>query len=268
MPKVLDKGFINLIDKMGCDAAIASAARVSYNKQDEILAEYNIAKDTKLIRYLMRHNHTSPFEMAELKFHVKLPIFVARQWMRHRTGSFNEISARYTQLSSDYYVPDIKRCQFQSHDNKQGSSQDYVDPNIQHLWQDMIYQAMNTANQDYRELVRSDIAKELARIVLPLSQYTEFYWKVDLHNLFHFMLLRSDNHAQFEIREYSKALEKIVKEHFPISYQAWVDYKRDAVTFSKQEMEHLLRTHSYCYLDQPDTLSNREWKEFKQKLGS
>ena len=221
---VLDHGFIELLDHMGSDSAIADAARVSYKGAKKMMA------DSNLIRYLMRNKHTSPFEMCELKFHIKLPIFVARQWVRHRTASINEISARYTELPSDFYVPsDVKS---QSERNKQGSGGPLKDQGVQ----TELYDSMCESFRDYSHNLHVGMAREQARIVLPLGTYTEWIWKCDLRNIFHFLSLRLDEHAQWEIREYAKEIYKMVQKLFPVSCAAFDDYILNSVTLSAKEI--------------------------------
>jgi len=230
----LDFGFVRLVDYMGSDAAIVQAARVSYGK-----GTTKIHQDRGLIRYLMRHNHTSPFEMVEFKFHCKMPIFVARQWIRHRTASVNEYSLRYSKAIGDFYVPSATAIRFQSKTNRQGGSEETVPEELQQRVLQIIKAHSEKAWSDYEELEAHDIARELARIHLPLSLYTEWYWKIDLSNLLHFLKLRIDAHAQYEIRVYAEAIAEIVKNIVPITWEAFTDYVIAARQFSKQEIEVL-----------------------------
>ncbi len=216
-------GYIKLLDVMGSDQDIVDAARISYDRQGD-------SKDRALIRYLLRHKHTSPFEMAEMKFELRMPIFVARQWVRHRTASMNEVSARYTELPDDMFVPE--RVSVQSTDNKQGRGKFIDSEEIL----GSIEMANTKAYEWYEQLLSEGVSRELARGVLPLNIYTKFVWKMDLHNLMHFLNLRLDPHAQQEIRDYATVIEKMVEEHFPLAYEAFVDYVRDAYTLSRMEV--------------------------------
>lgn len=204
--KVLDKGFLLVVDKMGDDTSIVNAARVSYNSRP-------VSDDRKLINYLITHEHMSPFEMCEITFHVKAPIFVARQWFRHRTGSYNEISGRYSVLKEEYYVPE--KLYGQSEKNKQSSGEElnvtpyYIDATCM-----MIFET-------YNKLIEMGVSREQARMILPLNTYTEFYFKTDLRNLLHFLELRCSMDAQYEIRQYALAIKDIVKAWVPLTYEAW-----------------------------------------------
>ena len=215
--KVLDHGFIRLVDKMGNDDSIAQSARVSCGEGTKA-----IRTDEKLIEYLSKNKHGTPFEMVVFKFHVKLPIFIARQWMRHRAGTFNEISARYSEMKDCFYIPKMERIQAQSKINKQGSGEELSNVN-KTLAYNIFLKASENAFNDYKELLNLGVSRELARTVLSTSIYTEFYWKVDLRNLLSFISLRSDSHAQFEIREYSDAIFKIIKDIVPITCKAYTD---------------------------------------------
>lgn len=235
---VLDQGFVRLVDWMGDDAAVVQAARVSYGE-----GTTNVNDDRGLIRYLMRHWHTTPFEMVEFKFHLKMPIFVARQWIRHRTASINEESGRYSVLKSEFYWPDAWRTQSKS--NKQGSEGLVDEATSRMIFEDLdslyrgsaeFYEAMITEEDEGGP----DVARELARIALPLSTYTEFYWKIDLHNLLHFLRLRLDSHAQQEIREVADPLAEVVQEICPHSWEAFEDYRLNAVTLSAMEWERIV----------------------------
>lgn len=305
--KVLDHGFVRLVDYMGSDAAIVQAARVSYGKGTKKLSE-----DRGLIRYLMRHRHTTPFEMCEIKFHIKLPIFVARQWVRHRTANINEYSARYSILDKEFYVPDrayleklqqearqtkaqsegqddlfefskdagaeLKTIGRQSETNKQGRELDINEIEAaDHL--KAIKDISSRAYGTYERLLNktatgeelnpnhSGIARELARIVLPTNYYSQWYWKIDLHNLLHFLSLRADEHAQHEIREYAYAIEKIVAQWVPLTWEAFVDYRLNSVSLSRLEVElvtKLLKGEECSFA--ASGLSKREWKELSKKL--
>lgn len=232
--KVLDHGFVRLIDYMGDDGAIVQAARVSYGKGTKTPSD-----DRSLIRYLMRHRHTTPFEMCEIKFHVKLPIFVARQWMRHRMSSYNEVSGRYSVVRDEFYLPGVERFTRQSESNSQGSSDKIIEGALDFRG-DRYIRSSNSFAAYEREL-EAGLSREIARTELPLSTYTEFYWKIDLHNLLHFLQLRMDSHAQYEIRVYAEAIAEIVKLWVPIAWEAFVDYRLEAVTLSRMEMGLLRR---------------------------
>ena len=223
--KVLDHGYIKYLDHMGSDEDIEAAARISYEKRGR-------SETRALIRYLMRHNHTSPFEMAELKFEIKMPIFVARQWVRHRTASMNEYSLRYSEATDEFYIPEYARAQDMI--NKQGSD-GFIEYPIQFATKELSEELYKR----YKGMIDAGISKELARIILPTNNYTKFVWKIDLHNLFHFLKLRTDSHAQLEIREYAQVIEVMVKRLFPISYEAWVDYKALSYTLSCEEVQIL-----------------------------
>jgi len=230
---LLDHGGVALLDYMGSDKAIEQAARVSFVGDEE---EERTEEQTRgLIRYLIRHKHTTPLEMVELKFWVKCPIFVARQWIRHRTANTNEISGRYTELPDEFYVPATSRMNAQSVSNKQGSAKTIL-PQADDL-RDQISAGQVSARQDYEHFLKVDLAKELARINLPVSQYTEFVWKIDLHNLMHFLALRMDSHAQWEIREYGNVMAKMTQAVAPVAYEAFEDYRLNAVTFSGPVMD-------------------------------
>lgn len=269
--KVLDHGFVRLVDcmprvipsgyeKLRCDYAIAEAARVSYgggSKGEEA--------DGKLIRYLLRNKHTSPFEMVKFKFHLKLPIFVQRQLIRHRTANVNEISGRYTQLKDEFYVPLEPRKQ--SSNNKQGSEdwENGVPDELMETYNE--YMDKNSEVYSlYNKLVESNMAKEVARICLPQNIYTELYWCMDLHNLLHFVKLRASNHAQAEIREYAFAIDAILRDLCPVTMRAFEDFIEDSVSFSTTELRLVNR-----YLSGDTDLSKqfhnkREYQEFVEKM--
>ncbi len=261
--KCLDHGFIRLVDYMGTDASIVQAARVSYGKGTK-----SVSEDRNLIRYLMRHQHTSPFEMVEAKFHVRLPIFVARQWIRHRTANVNEYSMRYSESLGLYYVPRVEDIAEQSKDNKQGRGE-----NLEEVLAIDLRERIRNQNEMsdifYHELLDEGVARELARINSPVSTYTEWYWKNDLRNIFHFLKLRMDKHAQKEIRVYAFTMADIIKKIVPISYEAFEDYVLNAVTFSAIEMEALRRVlHGHNAKDAAEEvgLKGRELKEFLGKI--
>jgi len=232
--KCLDKGFVRLVDFMGDDSAIVQAARVSYGNGTKSYRE-----DRGLIRYLMRNSHTSPFEMVEFKFHVRLPIFVARQWIRHRTANVNEYSGRYSEMTDEFYVPDLIQLRHQSKNNKQGRSEQNLELHHAENVLKKMKQSQKNSYNEYKFYLEEDLARELARINLPLSSYTEWYWKIDLHNLFHFLRLRLDSHAQFEIRIYAEAIAEIIKKIVPISFEAFEDFRLYSKSFSRIELEFL-----------------------------
>lgn len=223
--RVLDHGFVRLVDVMGTDVSVVEAARVSTG---------SVSKDTKLIDYLMKHGHTSPFEMCELKFHIKAPIFVARQWLRHRTANVNEMSGRYRELPCERYIPDTLRVQGQDTTNKQGSDGELsavvVDDFLTNLWHGSFI-----ATTGYDVALSDGVARELARIGLPLNTYTEFFWKNDLHNTLGFLKQRLHPHAQWEIRQYAELIAEFVKQRFPVSWEAFDNHVLSAHTLSRDE---------------------------------
>tara|TARA_B100000686_G_scaffold355368_1_gene473664 strand:- start:41399 stop:42373 length:975 start_codon:yes stop_codon:yes gene_type:complete len=231
--KCLDKGFVRLVDSMGGDDAIVQAARVSYGQGTS-----KVSQDRGLIRYLMRHRHTTPFEMVEFKFHCKMPIFVARQWVRHRTANINEYSLRYSEARDEFYYPDLKHIQFQSTLNKQGRRGD-VPEDLKKKVKKYFKEISEKSFLMYSELNEAGIARELARAILPVNLYTEWYWKNDLHNLLHFIGLRSDDHAQYEIRVYSNAMGESVKAVAPFAWEAYQDYVVKGMRFSRVEQSLL-----------------------------
>lgn len=263
--KCLDHGFVRLVDVMGDDGSIVQAARVSYGAGTKTVNE-----DRGLIRYLMRHKHTTPFEMVEFKFHIKLPIFIARQWIRHRTANVNEYSGRYSIMKDDFYLPDLDQIRPQSENNKQGRSDETFSTDKAKAIREKLDNVQKELYTEYESLLGEDLARELARINLPLSNYTEWYWKIDLHNLFHFLRLRIDSHAQYEIRVYGEALAGIVKEIVPHAWQAFEDYSLNSANFSKPElkaMKKLLEGQKVEDLDLDEIgLSKREFSEFQLKL--
>jgi thymidylate synthase (FAD) len=270
---VLDHGFVRVIDYMGDDAAVVQAARVSYGRGTR-----RVSEDTGLLRYLMRHRHTTPFEMCEIKFHVKLPIFVARQWIRHRTANVNEYSARYSVLDREFYIPEAGHLAAQSSANRQGrgealSSREAAEV-LQMLREDASrcfdhYEQMLNENPDGtpREPGRRGLARELARMNVTLNTYTQWYWKIDLHNLLHFLGLRADRHAQYEIRVYAERMSEIVAAWVPTVYRAFQDYRLDAVTFSGSMLTILRKMLAGRPVDQASSgLSKREWGELMEVL--
>ena len=232
---VLDHGFVSLVDYMGSDEDVERAARVSYGYGTRRTSETR-----GLIRYLRRHRHTTPSEMVELKFHCAMPIFVARQWIRHRTANLNEYSGRYSLLPLLFYRPAPEHLQAQSATNRQGrsgASLDAIYDEAVARWERLRREAADT----YEWLVQRDVARELARIDLPLSTYTQWYWKIDLHNLFHFLAVRADPHAQYEIRAYARVMAGMLKRVAPLSFEAWVDYELAGAHLSRAELDAIRR---------------------------
>ena len=271
---VLDHGFVRVVDYMGDDAAIVQAARVSYGKGTR-----QASQDEGLIRYLMRHRHTSPFEMCEIKLHVKLPMFIARQWIRHRTANVNEYSARYSILDKEFYVPAADQLAVQSSINNQGRGEAINRDDAEKILDLMKGDAAQAFNS-YEQLINSDadgkpidperpaLARELARIGLPLSTYTQWYWKTDLHNLFHFMALRADSHAQYEIRVYADVIRDIANRWVPLASKAFEDYRLHGVELSRDAIEVVRRRLRGENVERETTgLSLREWRELQDLLG-
>src|SRR5262245_55380728 len=271
---VLDHGFVRVIDYMGDDAAIVQAARVSYGKGTR-----KISEDRGLINYLLRHRHTTPFEMCEIKFHVKLPIFVARQWIRHRTANVNEYSARYSVLDDEFYVPAPEHLAAQSQVNKQGRD-DVLPPAEATKVLAAIKDEGARAYGLYAHLLNEDVkgeaadpsrhglARELARMVLPANIYTQWYWKIDLHNLLHFLSLRADVHAQYEIRAYAEAMLDVVKRWVPITYEAFTQHRLNSVTLSAAAWEVVKRMLAGEDVPEEQSgLGKREWRELMAALG-
>jgi thymidylate synthase (FAD) len=232
--KVLDKGFVRLVDYLGNDERIVQAARVSYGKGTKTYRE-----DKALINYLLRNDHTSPFEQVVMTFHVKLPIFVARQWIRHRTARVNEISGRYSVMKSDFYLPSTTDIAFQSENNKQGRATTAVPPKVRKQVLAILEKHQKELYGKYEELLEFNIARELARINLPLSLYTEWFWQIDLHNLFRFLSLRLDAHAQMEIRDYAAVVHAIGGTVCPIAFEAFDEHVLSGARFSKSELSAL-----------------------------
>jgi len=262
---VLDHGFVRVVDYMGDDAAIVQAARVSYGAGTR-----TVSSDRGLIRYLMRHRHTTPFEMCELKLHVKLPMFVARQWIRHRTANVNEISARYSLLDREFYIPSEDSLAVQSASNKQGRG-DTLDAATAAKVLDILKADAARCYENYEAMHdEHGLARELARMNLPVNIYTQWYWKVDLHNLLHFLSLRMHPHAQYEIRVFADVIGELVKKWVPFAYEAFEDYRLGGAFFSKAEVDVLRRALAgepvAPLLDQAK-LSGRERREFEKKLG-
>jgi thymidylate synthase (FAD) len=258
--RVLDKGFVRLVDYMGGDARIVQAARVSYGAGTKSFRE-----DSALIDNLLRQEHTSPFEQVILTFHVKLPIFVARQWIRHRTARVNEVSGRYSVMKDDFYVPAAAAVAMQSTDNKQGREREAIPEDAARSYISRMEQGQRSAYQDYSELIEAGLARELARIDLPLSLYTEWYWQIDLHNLFRFISLRLDPHAQMEIREYARVLLEITRAVAPAACGSFENHILGGTRFSSEEMAELkLRLAG----TQTPGLSGKKLDRFEEKLKS
>jgi thymidylate synthase (FAD) len=267
---LLDHGFVRVIDYMGDDGAIVQAARVSYGRGTK-----RVSEDAGLIRYLMRHRHSTPFEMCELKLHVKLPIFVARQWIRHRTANVNEYSARYSVLDREFYIPAPAQLAAQSDSNRQGRGavlQGDEAAEVLALLRDDAARCYDhytyMLNEDSADPRRQGLARELARMNLTLNAYTQWYWKIDLHNLLHFCALRADPHAQYEIRVYADAILDVVRAWVPQAHAAFVDYRLGAATFSAPMLIVLRRLLAGEKVAQESSgLSKREWTEMMDVLG-
>jgi thymidylate synthase (FAD) len=263
--EVLDHGFIRVIDYMGDDAAICQAARVSYGKGTK-----SVQNDAGLIRYLMRHWHSTPFEMCEIKLHVKLPVFVARQWIRHRTANVNEYSARYSILDREFYIPAPEHINAQSTVNNQGRGGLLEGEEAARVLE--ILKADSTRAYDhYEEMISQDgqdgLARELARMNLPANIYTQWYWKVDLHNLFHFLRLRADTHAQYEIRVYAEAICRVVADWVPAAYGAFGDYRLGGANLSATALDCVRRMLKGEEVTQETSgMSKGEWREFEGVL--
>lgn len=256
---VLDKGFIRLVDYMGGDSRIVQSARVSYGEGTKTVRE-----DGALIDYLLRHQHTSPFEQVILTFHIKLPIFIARQWIRHRTARVNEISGRYSIMKNDCYVPALDNIAYQSTDNKQGRSDEVIPEAQAKEVQDILIHQQDDAFDGYTELISKNIARELARINLPLSTYTEWYWQIDLHNLFHFLRLRCDSHAQMEIRVYAEKILEICKKVAPLATESFEKHIKNGISFSAEEMTAIRNLYNGKDLG----LSGKALERFTEKINS
>lgn len=255
-----EHGVVNLIDVMGDDSDVEHAARISYGEGTR-----SVSKTRHLIRYLMRHRHTSPFEMCEVKFFIKLPIFVMRQLVRHRTANLNEYSGRYSIMSEDMYVPPDEYIQEQSTVNNQGRGAEIEYKGEVKFEFNRQY---DNALQAYQNLLDLNVARELSRTILPVGNYTEVIWKVDLHNFFNFCRLRMDSHAQVEIQDYAKAMYNLVKPYFPICCEAFEDYGLNAKTFSEKEMNIIRDNLDGSWVMAKYGLSERESKEFLEKLRS
>jgi thymidylate synthase (FAD) len=271
---VLDHGFVRVIDYMGDDGAIVQAARVSYGRGTR-----RVSEDAGLIRYLMRHRHSTPFEMCEIKYHVKLPIFVARQWIRHRTANVNEYSARYSILDREFYIPAPEHLAAQSSVNRQGRGSVLGGEEAAQVL-DLLRSDAARCYDHYAEMLNEDaagapldpsrqgLARELARMNLTLNTYTQWYWKIDLHNLFHFLSLRADAHAQYEIRAYADAMLTTVEAWVPLACQAFRDYRLGAATLSGPMLTVVRRMLAGEVVGQGDSgLNRREWEELMAALG-
>ena len=271
---VLDHGFVRVIDYMGDDGAVVQAARVSYGRGTR-----RVSEDRGLIRYLMRHHHTTPFEMCEIKYHVKLPIFVARQWIRHRSANVNEYSARYSILDDEFYIPRAENLAAQSAANRQGRGQVLGGPEAERVLK-LLREDAERAYAHYQEMLNEDddgnpidperdgLARELARMDLTLNVYTQWYWKIDLHNLLHFLSLRADAHAQHEIRAYAEAMLETVKHWVPLTHDAFMDYRMGGAQLSAKGLEVVGRLIAGETVDQQSSgLPKREWRELMETLG-
>lgn len=264
--QVLDHGFIRVIDYMGDDGAIVQAARVSYGAGTK-----HVQNDEGLIRYLMRHWHSTPFEMCEVKLHVKLPVFVARQWIRHRTANVNEYSARYSILDREFYIPEPAQLAAQSVVNNQGRGEVLTGAESARVLEILKRDAAQCYD-DYEAMLSQDgqqgLARELARMNLPMNIYTQWYWKTDLHNLFHFLRLRADAHAQYEIRVYAEAIAACVRDWVPLAFAAFEDYRMGGMTLSAKAIAVLKRRLAGEVVGQEDSgMSKGEWRELLEVWG-
>lgn len=254
---VLDKGFVRLVDYFGGDQRIVQSARVSYGEGTK-----SVSQDGALIDYLLRHQHTSPFEQVVMTFHVKMPIFVARQWVRHRTGRMNEVSGRYSIMKEEFYVPEADKVAPQSKDNKQGRASEAFDSETANKIINQLEEGQKSSYENYSELLDAGLAREIARINLPLSLYTEFYWEMDLHNLFHFLKLRLDSHAQYEIRVYAEVMLEMCKKVAPMATESFINHQNNGVNFSGEEMDALR-----AILDgKPNPLEGKKKDRFEEKI--
>ncbi len=271
---VLDHGFVRVIDYMGDDSAVVQAARVSYGKGTK-----KVNEDSGLIKYLMRHWHSTPFEMCEIKYHIKLPIFIARQWIRHRTANVNEYSARYSILDKEFYLPAPENLAKQSAVNRQGRGEVLDDKQAQHVL-DLLREDSERCYRGYQEMLNENesgevidpkqdgLARELARMNLTLNYYTQWYWKVDLHNLMHFLRLRADAHAQYEIRAYASCMMETLQRWVPLTYAAFMDYRVGAAHISASGLALIKRLLQGEKVTQETSgLSKREWLELIEVLG-
>jgi thymidylate synthase (FAD) len=271
---VLDHGFVRVIDYMGDDGAVVQAARVSYGKGTK-----RVNEDKGLIQYLMRHRHSTPFEMCEIKYHVKLPIFVARQWIRHRTANVNEYSARYSILDNEFYLPSPEHLAVQSSSNRQGRG-DALPPIEAARVLDLLREDSARSYRDYAYMLnedesgkvvdesRSGLARELARMNLSLNFYTQWYWKTDLHNLLNFLSLRADAHAQYEIRVYAEAMISTLERWVPMTAEAFRNYRIGGAQLSASALAVVKKMIGGEPVSQPESgMSKREWSELMQVLG-
>jgi thymidylate synthase (FAD) len=270
---VLDHGFIRVIDYMGDDAAVVQAARVSYGAGTK-----KIREDAGLINYLMRHRHTSPFEMCEIKLHAKMPIFVAREWVRHRVANLNEISGRYSILDNEFYLPAPEQLGTQSRSNRQGRGETITGPESMRVLE-ILREDAERAYSHYEEMLneniagetldpaKSGLARELARMNLSVNFYTQWYWKIDLHNLLHFLNLRTDPRAQYEIRVYADAILDVIKQWVPLTYAAFMDYRMGAYELSAKGLAAVRRLLRGEQVDRESTgMSPGEWRELMETL--
>ncbi len=257
--KVLDKGFVRLVDYYGSDQRIVQSARVSYGDGTK-----SVSQDGALIDYLLRHQHTSPFEQVVFTFHVKMPIFVARQWVRHRMGRMNEVSGRYSVMRDEFYVPEDSCIAKQSTDNKQGRCSEPLPQDEAEEFRRAFEAGQKLSYEAYSKMLDKGLAREIARINLPLSLYTEFYWQMDLHNLFHFLKLRLDSHAQYEIREYAKVILEMVRKVCPMATSSFENDMEKSVAFTGEEMDALR-----LVLDgKENPLEGKKLERFKEKIRS
>ncbi len=270
---ILDHGFIRVIDYMGDDTSIVQAARVSYGKGTK-----KVSTDSGLIKYLMRHWHSTPFEMCEIKYHVKLPIFIARQWIRHRTANVNEYSARYSILDKEFYLPSLENLAAQSQSNRQGRGDVLTGEQAKKVL-DLLKKDAEQTYDNYETMLNErydgsiidekqvGLARELARMNLTLNTYTQWYWKTDLLNLMNFLRLRADHHAQFEIRAYADAMLDTVKKWVPITYEAFMDYRVGGTEISSKGKKVIQKLISGEKVDiDKSGLSKREWNELMSVL--
>jgi len=254
---VLDKGFVRLVDYMGGDDRIVQSARVSYGSGTKSFRE-----DKGLINYLLRNDHTSPFEQVVMTFHTKMPIFVARQWVRHRTARVNEISGRYSVMKNEFYLPAADDISFQSDDNKQGRSTEELPQELKNKVRSLLEAEQQKVYSSYTSLLEDNVARELARINLPLSLYTEWYWQIDLKNLFHFLNLRMDSHAQMEIRVYADEIYRLASLVCPIAMEAFDNHIRGSVRFSAAELDAL----NLIMEGKDNPLKGKDLERFEVKL--
>ncbi|HET6183779.1 MAG TPA: FAD-dependent thymidylate synthase [Acetobacteraceae bacterium] len=272
---VLDHGFVRVIDYMGDDGAIVQAARVSYGRGTR-----RVSEDAGLIRYLMRHRHSTPFEMCEIKYHVKLPIFVARQWIRHRTANVNEYSARYSVLDREFYLPAPEHLAAQSAANRQGRGAvlggeeaaqvlDLLRADAARCYDNYAWMLNEPADGHIADPARQGLARELARMNLTLNTYTQWYWKIDLHNLLHFLSLRADAHAQYEIRAYAEAMMTTLEAWVPLAFAAFREYRLGAATLSAGMLAVVRRLLNGESVEPGESgLSRREWGELMEIIGN